>query len=82
MPVHIETTLKEIAGWPVADQLELLSQAWDRLVDSGWQPELTDELKAELDRRLDAADANPRNAVPLEKVIEHVRRPRALRRRI
>ncbi len=76
MPVHIETTLKEIAGWPVEDQLELLSQAWDRLLDSGWQPELTDELKAVLDRRLDAADANPRSAVPLEKVIEHVRRPR------
>ena len=76
MPVHIEATLKEIAGWPVEDQLELLSQAWGRLVDSGWQPELTDELKAELDRRLEAADADPRKAVPLAKVVEHVRRSR------
>jgi putative addiction module component (TIGR02574 family) len=74
MPVHIDATLKEIAGWPVEDQLELLSQAWDRLIDNGWQPALTDDLKAELDRRLAAADADPGRAVPLEKVIEHVRR--------
>jgi putative addiction module component (TIGR02574 family) len=74
MPVHIETTLKEIAGWPVEDQLELLSQAWDRLVESGWQPELTDELKAELDRRLDAADANPQDTVSWEKIVEDARR--------
>ena len=76
MPTHIAETLDEVASWPVEEQLEFLSQAWDRLVDSGWQPELTDDLKAELDRRLDAADANPQNVLTLEQLVEHVRRPR------
>ena len=76
MPVPIEATLKEIAAWPVKDQLELLAQAWDRLVESGWQPQLTDDLKAKLDRRIEAADVNPHDAVSLEEFIEHVRRAR------
>jgi putative addiction module component (TIGR02574 family) len=76
MPTHIEDTLKEIAGWPVEDQLELISEAWDRLVESGWQPELTDELKAELDRRIDDADANPQEGMSLEQLLDHVRRAR------
>jgi putative addiction module component (TIGR02574 family) len=75
MPTHIAATLDEVASWPVEDQLEFLSQAWDRLVDSGWQPELTDEQKAEFDRRLDAADANPQAVVTWEEIVQHARRP-------
>lgn len=76
MAVDITATLNEIAAWPVPDQLELLHQAWDRLIDSGWQPELTNAQKVEFDRRLDDLDANPNSAVTVEKLIEHVRRPR------
>ena len=60
MAVNIAATLNEITAWPVPDQIELLHQAWDRLIDSGWEPELTDAQKAEFDRRLDDLDANPR----------------------
>ena len=73
MSIDITPTLNQITALPVSDQIELLHQAWDRLLDSGWQPNLTDELKAELDHRL---DASPADAVPLAKVIEHVRRQR------
>jgi putative addiction module component (TIGR02574 family) len=76
MTVDISTTLKQIAALPVPDQIELLHQAWDRLLESGWEPELTDGQKAEFDRRLDDLDANPQNVVPLEKLVEHLRRPR------
>lgn len=76
MAADINATLKEITAWPVPDQIELLHQAWDRLLDSGWEPELTNPQKAEFDRRLDDLDANPHLSVPLEKLIEHVRRPR------
>lgn len=76
MAVDIAATLNEIMAWPVPAQIELLHQAWDRLIDSGWQPELTDAQKAEFDRRLDDLDANPNSVVTLEKLIEHVRRPR------
>ena len=51
-------------------------QAWDRLLESGWEPELTDRQKADFDHRLDDLDANPQNVVTLEKLVEHIRRPR------
>jgi putative addiction module component (TIGR02574 family) len=76
MTIDITTTLNQITALPVQDQIELLHQAWDRLIESGWEPELTDAQKAEFGRRLDDLDANPQCVVPLEKLIEHVRRPR------
>jgi putative addiction module component (TIGR02574 family) len=76
MSMNITATLNQIAALPVQDQIELLHQAWDRLLESGWEPELTQEQKAELDRRLDDLDANPQNVVAWEKLIEQVRRPR------
>ena len=75
MAVDITATLNEITAWPVPDQIQLLHQAWDRLIASGWEPELTEAEKAEFDRRLDDLDANPGAAVSLEKLIERVRRP-------
>jgi putative addiction module component (TIGR02574 family) len=76
MSMDITATLNQIAALPVQDQIELLHQAWDRLLESGWEPELTDDQKAEFDRRLEDLDANPQNAVALEKLVERVRRPR------
>jgi putative addiction module component (TIGR02574 family) len=76
MAVDISTTLNQITAMAIPDQIELLHQAWERLIDSGWEPELTDGQKAEFSRRLDDLDANPQSAVSLEKLIEHVRRLR------
>ena len=76
MSVDIAATLNQIAALPVQDQIELLHQAWDHLLESGWEPELTDDQKAEFGRRLDDLDANPQNVVAWEKLVEHVRRPR------
>ncbi len=76
MATDITPTLSEIAALPVEEQIELLHRAWDHLIDSGWEPELTDAQKLEFDRRLDDLDANPQTSVALEKLIEHVRRPR------
>ncbi len=69
-------TLREIQSWPVEEQVELFHDLWDRLLDSGWQPELNDELRADLDRRLDADAANPRDVVGWDQIVEHVRRPK------
>jgi len=76
MSADVAATLNQIAALPVQEQIELLHQAWDRLLESGWEPELTQEQKGEFDRRLEDLDANPQNAVALEKLVEHVRRPR------
>jgi putative addiction module component (TIGR02574 family) len=68
------TAWNAIQEWPAADQIELAERIWDHLVDNGWQPELTDELKAELDRRLAAADANPGNVFTREQVAAYLTR--------
>jgi putative addiction module component (TIGR02574 family) len=57
--MEMNTVLKEIEAWPLEHQIELVQQVWDRIVDSGWQPSLTEEQKAELDRRLKALEDNP-----------------------
>lgn len=70
------TAIKEIDSWPMEDRLDLVQQVWDRMRAAGWQPQLTDEQKAEFDRRLDALDANPGNVVSWDDIVKHVRRPR------
>jgi putative addiction module component (TIGR02574 family) len=69
------TTLQTLREWPLDDRLELVFCLWDQIVEDGWQPELTDELVAELDRRLAAHEANPGNVRTWEQVLERVRRP-------
>lgn len=65
-----------VQAWPVEEQLEFVHRLWDHIIDSGWHPELTDELKAELDRRLAAYEADPTNVFTWEQVVAHVKRPR------
>jgi putative addiction module component (TIGR02574 family) len=70
------TVLRAVQGWPVEDQLEFVFRIWDQLLDGGWEPELTDDVKAELDRRLASYQANPANVLSWEQVLAQVRRPR------
>jgi putative addiction module component (TIGR02574 family) len=65
--------LKEVQTWPMENQLDFLFLVWDQLVDGGWQPELTDDLKAELNRRLASYEANPTNVVTWEQLVAKVR---------
>lgn len=68
------TVLETVKDWPMEDQLDLVFRLWDRLLDSGGQPELTEELKAELDRRMAAYKANPDNVLTWEQEVQHGRR--------
>jgi putative addiction module component (TIGR02574 family) len=74
--MNVAAALKEIESWSFDDQIELAQQLWDRIVDSGRQPELTEDQKAELDRRLEALEANPDDVISWESIVEHVRRKR------
>jgi len=67
------TTLQTVRQWSVEDRLDLVFRLWDQLVEDGWQPEPTDELIAELDRRLEAHAANPTNVRTWEQILERVR---------
>ena len=70
------TTLLAVRQWSVEDQLDFVFNLWDQLVDDGWQPELTPELLAELERRIALHEADPTNVRTWEQVLEKVRRPR------
>ena len=68
--------LQTIKGWPLEQRIDFVEQVWDHIVDQGWQPVLTDEMKAELDRRLAAHAADPGNVLTWGEVVAQVRRPR------
>lgn len=74
--VDLATTLKVIESWPVSERLELVERVWDRIVESGWRPELTDDQLAELERRAKELEANPERAVSWDSIVQHVRRER------
>lgn len=57
--MDVATVLREVEKWSMKDQVQLAQQLWDRLEGQGYEPELTDDQKIELDERLAAYDANP-----------------------
>ncbi len=63
-----QSVLNEVETWPIDDRIRLVQDVWDRLVDQGYKPELTEEMKAELDRRVEEMDRNPGSGVPWEEV--------------
>ena len=70
--------LAEVQSWPREDRLRLIEEVWDGLADERDEPEISEGLKAELDRRLARLDTNPDAVVPWEVVearaIERLRR--------
>ena len=63
-----QTVLSAVESWPVDDRVRLVQDVWDRLPDQGYEADLTDEMKAELDRRIEEMDRNPELGVPWEVV--------------
>jgi putative addiction module component (TIGR02574 family) len=66
--MDLQSILTAVDSWPVEERLRLLEEIWNRLIDQGYEPEVTGELKAELDRRLEALDKNPDAVVSWEVV--------------
>ena len=67
-------TIDEIRSWPVEQRLEVVFQLWDEILDSGWQPELTEQLRAELGCRWAAYQANPHDVRTWAQIEERLRR--------
>ncbi|MBX9679755.1 MAG: hypothetical protein K2X38_13410 [Gemmataceae bacterium] len=76
MSPDVLTMLETIAQWPSSQQADFFQLAWDQLVDSGWLPEVDDELKAELDRRGSELDEKPDSAISFADAVAYWRRPR------
>ncbi|MBV8129924.1 MAG: addiction module protein [Planctomycetaceae bacterium] len=66
--MDLPSVLREVDAWPVQDRMLLVQELWDRLVDQGYEPELWESLRDELDRRLAADEAAPDDVVSREEV--------------
>ena len=63
----------DILGLSVAERVQLIEDIWDSIVEVPQEVPLTDEQKAELDRRLDAYDQDPEEGSPWDLVRERIR---------
>ena len=63
-----QEVLAIVESWPVEERLAFVREVTDRIVPSEDDSDMTEELKAELDRRVAAYRANPERAIPWEQV--------------
>jgi putative addiction module component (TIGR02574 family) len=74
--MDMTAVLRAVDAWPVEERLRLVEAIWERIIETGAEPELTEAQRVELDRRLAALETTPADVVPWEAVQEYVRRPR------
>jgi putative addiction module component (TIGR02574 family) len=55
---------------PLAERIELVEALWESITQEGYEPPLTPEQAAELDRRLEAHRRNPNDVVSWESIKE------------
>jgi putative addiction module component (TIGR02574 family) len=70
--MNLQTVLTEVDSWPVGDRIRLINELRERLLEQGYEPELDEELKAELERRMEELDRNPDAGVAWEVVKERM----------
>ena len=76
--VQMADSLREqVLGLSAAERLELVEILWDRLDDDDPALALTDAQRADLERRLAAADADPEGGSPWAEVQERIRNRRS-----
>jgi putative addiction module component (TIGR02574 family) len=64
--------LENIRHLSVAERLQLLEDIWDGILEDDAVPPLSDAQRAEIDRRLEAYDANPGSGRPWSEVRERL----------
>ena len=66
----------EIFELPVAERLALVEDIWDSIAADSKDLVITDELRQELDRRLEAYEKDPDAGVPWDELEDRLARSR------
>jgi len=66
-------TKSDVLKLSVAERIQLVEDIWDTIADTPEEVPLTDEKKAELDRRMEAHQQNPDEAIPGDTVMKRIR---------
>ena len=74
--MDMAAVLREVDSWPVEVRIQFVQTVWDRIVEAGGEPPLTEAQQVELDRRLAALEAEPDKVVTWEEILEQVKRTR------
>jgi putative addiction module component (TIGR02574 family) len=61
---------------PIPERLQLVEEIWDSIAQEAKSLPLSDELRAELDRRWAEHERDPSSAVPWEQVRSELYEPR------
>ncbi len=69
----MSTSIQELRLLPVAERIQLVKELWDSIAEESPSIDLSPEQIAELDRRLDALEAQPDSGTPW-----HIARERIL----
>jgi putative addiction module component (TIGR02574 family) len=72
--MSVDAILKEVEGLSAGERAELIGQLIDRYGETAPAVEISDELRAELDRRSAEHEANPTEGYTWEQVVEYVKR--------
>ena len=74
--MNVASMLKEIDELPVEEQERVAITVWDHVMHGQHNFDLTEEQKAELDRRLADHEENPDDVCTWEEVEKHLSRIR------
>ena len=70
--MNVEQTINELCSVSVEDRLRIVHAVWDSLPEDTEVP-LSPEQRAELNRRIDAYEANPDDLLTWDRVLEQLR---------
>jgi putative addiction module component (TIGR02574 family) len=70
--MDLAATREAVRALSIDERIELVQAIWDDIAAECTLPDLTEEQKAELDRRLASLEAAPDAVLPWEDVRSHV----------